>query len=110
MKFPYITLEGNNAETEDLMVAPENLELIGSTYFEKKVGKKTKTTKVDETTSETTEETTDETSETTDEVGEPDEEVVAKAKEFLKEMKVKGVGNMKGQNAIDKAVELGFAV
>ena len=95
MKFTYINVDGNIAETEDLVQVPENLTKIGNTYFEKK--KETKKSKEVEPA-------------TIEEIDKLDEvnSIEAKALEFLKEKKVRGCHLLKWQKIIDKAVELWF--
>ena len=100
MKFTYISADGNIKETEDVTLTPDFLEKIDNIWFEKRGIVETKKTKEIEVTEEDVWET----------VVEISEDVEAKAKEYLKEQKVRGYALLKGQKIIDKAVELGFII
>lgn len=103
MKFTYISKDWNIMETEDLVHTPDFLEKIWWTYFEKKLDEKTKVFK-----------SVDIEKEEKEEIKEVeaviDEDIEARAKEYLKNAKVRGFGLMKGQKLIDKAIELGFII
>ena len=96
MKFTYINISGNIAITDDVAKLPENLIKIDNTYFEKREEVK-ETKKVKQVIDVIIEEKLS-------------EDLEAKAKEFLKDKKVRWFGLLKGQKIIDKAVELGFII
>jgi len=84
MKFTYINVDGNVAETEDVVHLPENLIKIGNTYFEKKVEEVKETKK-----SKEVKEVEPATVEEIDKLEEVNS-IETKALEFLKEKKVRG--------------------
>lgn len=98
MIIKYIDRNGNWAETADIVHIPANLYEIDKVWFEKREEVKAKEVKVKE--------------EKEVAPSEVEEGVVAelqeKAKEFLKEKKVKGYGLLKGDNLVKKAREEGF--
>lgn len=72
MKYTYINLEGNIAETEDVIQLPNFIEQIGKDFFEKRPVEVEKITKVE------------------DVVVIPEFSIEDEAKLFLKEKKIKG--------------------
>lgn len=100
MIIKYIDRNGNLAETEDIVHIPANLYQVDKVWFEKReevVEKKVKEVKEVKEIQEV------EPSEVVEDV-----ELQEKAKEFLKEKKVKGYGLLKGDNIVKRAKELGF--
>lgn len=116
MFITYINKDGNK-ETQDFLKVPENFIKIDNIYFEQAI-EETKTTKqpkkVVEVASVKVEEVKEEVAE--DEVIHNAKEPLAftelelKAKDFLKEQKLRGYALLKWQKMIDKAVELGFII
>lgn len=107
MIIKYIDANGNRSETEDIVHIPENLHQIDGVWFEQKLEKKA--VKKNEIIIPEAKEEELEEEVTIDEVWEwLSLEIEEKAKEFLKEKKVKGYGLLKGENIVKKAKELGF--
>jgi hypothetical protein len=91
MKFNYINLDGNKAETDDVVFMPDNLEKIWDVIFEKKsviLELKKKVNKIEEPIKE--------------------EFNVDDALTFLKEQKVRWAHLLKWDKLIEKAKSLGF--
>lgn len=99
MIIKYIDRNGNLAETEDIVHIPANLYQVDKVWFEKREEVKEKEVKQVKEVKEVV-------------PSEVEEGVIAelqeKAKEFLKEKKVKGYGLLKGDNLVKKAREEGF--
>lgn len=95
MIIDYIGADGNKKQTADVVATPIWLEQIGKIWFEKKEVEKKEEKKV------VIEEVIAEVA---------NEEIEIRAKEFLKEKKVRGFGLLKGENLIKRAVEEGFIV
>ena len=99
MKYTYISAEWNIRETDDVTITPDFLEKIDNTWFEKrciveikKIKKEVEIKDVD----------------IKESIADVSEDVEAKAKEYLKEKKVRGYALLKGQKIIDRAVVEGF--
>jgi len=95
MIIDYIGADGNKKQTADVVATPTWLEQIGKIWFEKKEVEKKEEKKV------VIEEVIAEVA---------NEEIEIRAKEFLKEKKVRGFGLLKGENLIKRAVEEGFII
>lgn len=95
MIIDYIGADGNKKQTADVVATPIWLEQIGKIWFEKKEVEKKEEKKV------VIEEVIAEVA---------NEEIEIRAKEFLKEKKVRGFGLLKGENLIKRAVEEGFII
>ena len=95
MFYTYINKDWNISTTWDINVLPSNIEMIGNMLFEKK----------EEIKKEIKKEVKEEIKE---EVAYSDSEL--KAKEFLKEKKIRGFWLLKWENLIKKAVEEGFII
>jgi len=99
MIIEYIGADGNKKQTADVVAVPANLEQIGKIWFEKREVEKKEEKK---------EEKKVVIEEVIAEVA--NDEIELRAKEFLKEKKVRGFGLLKGENLIKRAVEEGFIV
>ncbi len=95
MIIEYIGADGNKKQTADVVAVPANLEQIGKIWFEKREVEKKEDKKV------VIEDVVAEVA---------NDEVELRAKEFLKEKKVRGFGLLKGENLIKRAVEEGFII
>lgn len=95
MIIEYIGADGNKKQTADVVAVPANLEQIGKIWFEKREVEKKEEKKV------VIEEVIAEVA---------NDEIELRAKEFLKEKKVRGFGLLKWENLIKRAVEEGFIV
>lgn len=95
MIIDYIGADGNKKQTADVVAVPANLEQIGKIWFEKREVEKKEEKKV------VIEEVIAEVA---------NDEIELRAKEFLKEKKVRGFGLLKWENLIKRAVEEGFIV
>ncbi len=99
MIIEYIGADGNKKQTADVVAVPANLEQIGKIWFEKREVEKK-------------EEKKEEKKVVIEEViaKVANDEIELRAKEFLKEKKVRGFGLLKGENLIKRAVEEGFII
>lgn len=95
MIIDYIGADGNKKQTADVVAVPTWLEQIGKIWFEKREVEKKEEKKV------VIEEVIAEVA---------NDEIELRAKEFLKEKKVRGFGLLKWENLIKRAVEEGFIV
>ena len=114
MFITYINKDGNK-ETQDFLKVPENFIKIDNIYFEKAIEetKPTKTPKKEvEVASIKVEETKEEVidDEVVHNATEPlgFTELELKAREFLKEKKIRGYGLLKNDKLVQKAIENGF--
>jgi acetylornithine/succinyldiaminopimelate/putrescine aminotransferase len=106
MIIKFIDKNGNRSEliTESDKNRMSKYEKIGKTWFEKRIQQPViqKVVKV-----EVKEEVVEEVKEITET---NNQEIEIRAKEFLKEKKVRGFGLLKGDNLIKKAVDNGFII
>lgn len=102
MIIEYIGADGNKKQTADVVAVPAWLEQIGKIWFEKKEVVVEKPVKKKEVVVK---------EEVVEEIAtEINKDVEARAKEYLKEKKVRGFGLLKGDNLIKRAVEEGFII